>query len=419
MGNEVLIVHDDLNACGGSERLAATTIESLAEIGFNVDLATFTKPDVVKIQRVFGINLSGRIRKILLTNLYSILNMKGELLDVKSDSYDIILNTHGDLLPFYEKHNDIDAATKGKKSKINLTYCHYPLLPYQIKNGMYATFLGKYIHDMSCSELNKLFANVSSQYNLMMNQNTILTNSAFSAKAIKQLYHHVDPIVLSPPVDIDKFREAKLPYRSSYDKKQNRVLVVSRFSADKEIENAITLANLLKDKCLNGKIQETKMIIAGNFSELNYKYVRFLEKMILDYGLQKYVKMVFGASFDRLLDLMKKSQVYFHPLAGEPFGISIAEAMASGLLPVVPTIGGSSEFVPSEYQYHSIQQAADIISNVLNEINDDKYNTLVTSLDISNRVSIFSIQSYKKNLKNIIDNVLKSREAGAVLLKKT
>jgi len=117
--------------------------------------------------------------------------------------------------------------------------------------------------------------------------------------------------------------------------------------------------------------------------------------------------------------LMKKSKVYFHPLAGEPFGISIAEAMASGLLPVVPTIGGSSEFVPSEYQYHSIQQAADIISNVLNEINDDKYNTLVTSLDISNRVSIFSIQSYKKNLKNIIDNVLKSREAGAVLLKKT
>jgi alpha-1,2-mannosyltransferase len=419
IGKEVLIVHDDLNACGGSERLAATTIESLAEIGFNVDLATFTMPDMVKIQGLFGINLSGRIRNILLTNLYSILNMKEELFNVNTDSYDIVLNTHGDLLPFYEKDNDNDTATKGKKSKINLTYCHYPLLPYQIKNGMYATFLGKYIHDMSCLEVDKLFANVSSQYDLMMNKNTILTNSAFSAKAIKQLYHNVNPIVLSPPVDIDKFRKAKLPYRSSYDKKQNIVLVVSRFSADKEIENAITLANLLKDKCLNGKIQQTKMMIVGNFSELNYKYVRFLEKMILDYGLQNYVKMVFGASFDRLLDLMKKSQVYLHPLSGEPFGIAIAEAMASGLLPIVPTIGGSSEFVPSEYQYHSIQQAADIISNVLNEINDDKYNTLVTSLDISNRVSLFSIQSYKKNLKNIIDNVVKSREAGAVILKKT
>jgi glycosyltransferase involved in cell wall biosynthesis len=46
------------------------------------------------------------------------------------------------------------------------------------------------------------------------------------------------------------------------------------------------------------------------------------------------------ASFDR--SLMKKSKVYFHPLPGEPFGIAIVEAMASGPIPIVPTIGGSS-----------------------------------------------------------------------------
>jgi len=276
--------------------------------------------------------------------------LKEELLDVNTDNYDIVLNTHGELLPFYEKHNENDAAIKGKKSKINLTYCHYPLLPYQIRNGLYRTFFEKCMPGISRSSVDKLLANANSQYNLMMNNNTILTNSAFSAKAIKQLYHNVDPIVLSPPVDIDKFRKADLSYHSQYDKKQNMVLVVSRFSADKEIENAITLANLLKDKCLKGKIQETKMIIAGNFSELNYEYVRFLEKMILD-GLQNYVKLVFGASFDRLLDLMKKSKVYFHPLAGEPFGISIAEAMASGLIPIVPTIGGSSALRISIPQY--------------------------------------------------------------------
>ena len=413
---EVLIVHDDLNACGGSERLAATTIETLAEIGFNVDLATFTMPDLAKIQRLFGINLGG-IRKILLTNLYSVLNMKGKPLDVNTDSYDIVMNTHGDLLPFYEKHNDNNAAIKGKKSKINLTYCHYPLLPYQIRNGLYKTFLEKCIPGISSFNVDKLFVNASSQYNLMMNNNTILTNSTFSAKAIKQLYHKVDPIVLSPPVDIDKFRKANLSYLYSYDKKQNMVLVVSRFSADKEIENAITLANLLKDRCLRGKIQEIKMIIVGNFSELNYKYVQFLEKMILDCGLENYVKLVFGASFDRLIDLMKRSMIYFHPLAGEPFGIAIVEAMASGLIPIVPTIGGSSEFVPSEYQYHTIQQAADMIANILGEINND--NSLARSDRISNKVSKFSVQSYKKNLNNIIEYVIKtSKVEEAVILNK-
>jgi hypothetical protein len=212
---KVLIIHDDLNACGGSERLAATTIETLAKIGFDVDLATFTMPDMVKIQRQFGIDLVGSIRKILFTSLYCILNMKRELFDVNTDSYDIVMNTHGDLLPFYEKRNN-DAAIKGKKSKINFTYCHYPLLPYQIKIGMYVAFLEKYIHDVSHLRVDKLFANASLQYNLMMNNNTILTNSAFSAKAIKQLYYNVYPIILSPPVDIDKFRTAELPYCSTY-----------------------------------------------------------------------------------------------------------------------------------------------------------------------------------------------------------
>jgi glycosyltransferase involved in cell wall biosynthesis len=250
----------------------------------------------------------------------------------------------------------------------------------------------------------------------MMNNSTILTNSAFGAKAIKQLYHKVDPIVLSPPVDIEKFRMATLPYHFSYNKKQNIVLVVSRFSADKEIENALILTNLLKDKSLKGNIQETRTIIAGNFSELDYTYLSFLEKMIVDYRLQHYVKLVLGASFDRLLDLMKKSKFYFHPLAGEPCGISIAEAMASGLIPIVPAVGGSTEFVPSEYQYQSIQEAADIISNVLNETND---NNTLRSPKISNLVSKFSIQSYKKNLKNIIDNVIKTRkvEEGIILNK--
>jgi hypothetical protein len=88
--------------------------------------------------------------------------------------------------------------------------------------------------------------------------------------------------------------------------------------------------------------------------------------------------------------------------------------MASGLIPIVPTIGGSSEFVPSEYQYHTIQQAADIISNILND------DVVLVRDKISNIVSKFSIQTYKKNLNNIIDYVIKGRKVEeAVILNKT
>ncbi|PWU82253.1 MAG: hypothetical protein DLM72_02815 [Candidatus Nitrosopolaris wilkensis] len=404
---DALIIHDDLNPCGGSERLAATTIQCLTEIGFNVDLATFKMPAIIKIQKLFGIDLTNRIRKILFTNLHSILNMEEQLLNKNIDGYDLVINTHGDLLPFYEKHNGNAADPKGKNSKINITYCHYPLLPYQIRNGTYRIFLEKYIQFIaSHSTVNKLFANAFLVYNLMMNNSFILTNSTFSARAIKQLYDNIQPITLSPPVDVDKFRKATLPYYN----KQNILLVVSRFSPDKQIENALILANLLKDKCSSEKIQKTKMIIAGNTIGLDYKYVQLLEEMILDYGLQNYVKLVSGASFDQLLYMMRKSKIYFHPLAGEPFGISIVEAMASGLIPVVPASGGSIEFVPSEYQYHNIQEAADIVSKLLIQSKDaTNIGGLESSLKISSLVSRFSIQSYKNNLENIINSLLKTR----------
>ena len=52
--------------------------------------------------------------------------------------------------------------------------------------------------------------------------------------------------------------------------------------------------------------------------------------MIHHYDLHEYVKLEIDASFDKLVHLMSKSKIYLHPLAGEPFGISVAEAMAVG-----------------------------------------------------------------------------------------
>ena len=75
------------------------------------------------------------------------------------------------------------------------------------------------------------------------------------------------------------------------------------------------------------------------------------------------------------------------------------------------------EFVPSVYQYHTIQQAADIISNILNEINDD---VVLVHDKISNIVSKFSMQAYEKNLNNIIDYVIKRGKVEEdVILNKT
>ena len=83
---------------------------------------------------------------------------------------------------------------------------------------------------------------------------------------------------------------------------------------------------------------------------------------------------------------MRKSKVYLHPFAGEPFGISTVEAMSAGLIPVVPDEGGYTEFVPEYYQFHTHQQAADIIGKILIRQNN---NMQTERAQLSESVSIF------------------------------
>ena len=94
------IIHDDLNAEGGSERLAITTIELLNEMGFGVDVQTYEALDVEKLENNFG-QWKIKIRKIKKLNLLSLLQSEENAGHDSDDcNYDLIINTHGDLLPY-------------------------------------------------------------------------------------------------------------------------------------------------------------------------------------------------------------------------------------------------------------------------------------------------------------------------------
>ena len=69
------VIHDDLNAGGGSERLAITTIELLNEMGFEVDIQTCKLPDIKKLENNFG-QLNVKIRRTMVLDLLSLLQPK-------------------------------------------------------------------------------------------------------------------------------------------------------------------------------------------------------------------------------------------------------------------------------------------------------------------------------------------------------
>jgi glycosyltransferase involved in cell wall biosynthesis len=413
------VVHDNLNAGGGSERLAVATIQALNELGFIVDVETCTPLEIKNLKKFLG-PLDLTIRQLKKLDILSLLGSKQAKIDSdEGDDYDLVINTHGDLLPyFYQDYTNnatglksflTDHKTVNKKGTLMVTYCHYPLIPYLVENGDYRRFLCKYIKisnesgaslDSSShySVIDKLLSNAGLLYDLMMRKTVVLTNSEFSKRAIKQLYkNEVRPVVLSPPVDVEAFRNIALCTKEG--QREDTILVVSRFSPDKKVENAIRIAKVLSDR----KNTNYKMIIIGNICNAqDDDYLLFLKNMIHHYDLHEYVKLEIGPSFDKLVHLMSKSKIYLHPLAGEPFGISVAEAMAAGLIPVVPCVGGNSEFVPQRYHYRTLEEAATLIEDALMlPPIDNQFRTRLSNLTLR-----FSIENYKYGLKKIISTLV-------------
>ena len=83
--------------------------------------------------------------------------------------------------------------------------------------------------------------------------------------------------------------------------------------------------------------------------------------------------------------------------------MSVLEAMAAGLIPVVPNEGGVKEFVPQEYQFNTIEQAAEIIMYVFNHVPKKERSK------ISDDINKFSNSHYIKGFQAILNELLSQR----------
>jgi glycosyltransferase involved in cell wall biosynthesis len=377
----VNMIHINLNARGGSERLALATIRALKEVNdmdIDIDLTTLQKPDVHKIGGTYG-----RTGLMAVCNINRV-NVIPSIENVHlKKNYDLIINTHGDMFPFSQKGFSKDNV---------ITYCHFPLAKYliDVENEEYSRLIyGQRFSDIV--EYKKHLHSARNAYIDMIKNSTVLTNSEYSRKAIHKTFT-IDSTVVSPPVDVDLFRKAVL--FSSTNMRDDTVLVISRFHPSKKVENAIRLAELLKQNGIG-----RNMKIVGNLSPHMIGYYTYLKQMVQDQHLSDYVTFQVNVSFNRLLSLMCESKVYFHPLPGEPFGISTVEAMSAGLIPVVPNLGGHTEFVPLRYQFRTFIEAVESVAIAM----DASFSERIT---ISDSVRRFSTSNYIKRFQQIARKLL-------------
>ena len=398
---EANILYPDFNPCGGGERLALATIQAISEMDIDLDITTYTEPDLSKLENAYGKSLTSVMKKVRKVNVVSSFSENSIKKSIRRERYDININTHADLIPYYQ-----DYFSK----KNSVAYCHFPMAKQYIESRS-LQYLKRDLriikdqeqentlsnNDTGSKNKEKYFQMVKHFYDNLMKNSTVITNSEFSRKAIFEAFDNdeIDEVqVLRPPVDIDTFRRVLL-LSTTKKREDDIVIVVSRIDKQKKIENAIRLAKLLKQNNIG-----SGMKIIGNIDyKYDLNYYLSLNQMVIDFDLEDYVTLETDVCLNNILSIMREAKVYFHPVVGEHFGISIVEAMAAGLVPIVPDVGGPTEFVPKKYHFHNFEEAVKIISTAFNTAYTER-------VQISNSVSKFSISNYIEGFQKIVNELL-------------
>ncbi|HJU35151.1 MAG TPA: glycosyltransferase [Nitrososphaera sp.] len=378
MTRKAVVIHHTLNSLGGETTVAIETIESLYELGYEVDLVTIQPPDLDALSKSYGKQIHiARIKSLLPFKLdyfgiYQRLLTVLSSIDLKDS--DVVINTHGDALPYRISGN-----------VPYLLYLHFPTF---LMNSAGGYGSNKYRKSFFWRAYFKPYSLITQSLAMraVTRSNLVLTNSRFSREAIISAFPGLQPHILYPPVDTERFSSA---YNQSIRNREAKVLVLSRFSPEKLIENAIRIAHIL-----GGKIP---FQITGSLAPANKPYFKRLQQMIEVHGLAQVISLSPNASNEELVDSMSNCRVYLHTMIGEHFGVSIVEAMAAGLVPVVPGYGGCSEIVPKDHQYDTLDEAANLIAKNAKHVNEE------TRMRMHEMAMHFSPSDFRKGMSMYIE----------------
>jgi glycosyltransferase involved in cell wall biosynthesis len=153
----------------------------------------------------------------------------------------------------------------------------------------------------------------------------VLANSRFTRERVRQLWPDASVDVLYPPVDIP----ATVP------------------DGERDID-VVTLGNIAPDKHQLEQVEIAAMMPERRFAILgavqSRTYARQVERAIRTKGLTN-VTLMFDATTRRVNDYLARARVFLHMKESEHLGISAAQAIAHGCVPVVHDSGGQVELV--------------------------------------------------------------------------
>ncbi|WP_440060027.1 glycosyltransferase [Thermogladius sp. 4427co] len=311
---EVVIVHPLIEVGGGAEKLAIEMHKAFLELGFESRILTFylDRERLEEAIRLLSPGFTPRLEarplpagaRFLDTALRTVSGgrmtrfrraiLAGEIIKRLDKSEGLIVDTSSHL-----------------PTPVDIAYIHVPLIMPGGRRGfayrVYERVL-KWVAD-SVSGTPRL----------------VLVNSSWTRDVFLKTYGGGFRVeVLHPPVDVEYFRGEE-------GVREKIIVTVSRFSPEKKLESILEVARVLGDY---------EFFIVGSATRKGYSYALKLREKAESMGLGN-VRIVVNMPRSGLRDLLRRALFYLHPPYPEHFGLSVAEAVAAGAIPVVYRDGGA------------------------------------------------------------------------------
>jgi len=320
------IFHPLLNACGGAEWVAVNIINNLKRAGHRIVVLNNEKTDQQKIKSLFGKRVDADDEIILPFQMFH----DGDLHNVYTDGLRaLFLKTKCDVL--------IDTQSNALLPGADITYIHFPLMGRLTDSK--SRLPPAYFHPYLLYERKEA----------RNNKRLILANSKYTSNAVRKLAGGTSTL-LYPPVSKSFYDNG-----DDTDGRGNIVVSLSRIAPEKRLTRIPFIARFT-----NKGIRFRIVGIKGSVQELQR-----IKESIEANQVSDRVEITTDVPREELRRILRRSKVFLHVTNGEHFGVAVAEAMASGCIPIVHDSGGPREFVPKHLRFNQLREASEKIDKAV------------------------------------------------------
>ena len=379
---KIIIVSPSLNLLGGAQRACIHAINALKKTKYKIVLATVEKTDWALVEAVLGDTAEPDEERYLFDRMpqMPLVALKQALLAVSyalflfaiksQNKRDLMLNMGGEIV------DNIGDVVYVNAVPLRLMHLFSGIQP---KPGIQWK-----VYSRVYSMLLKLLGEAAG---------LIVANSKFTQKIIREFLGK-KALVINPPVAASKIRSW-----AKNEKRENKVVTISRFRSAKRLEVIPMIASYVRDIGFN---------VVGIADKESEQYVEKLLEEIKRLGLEKQVFVFKNKQYGFTLSALSTAKAYLHTQKTEAFGMAIVESMAAGCVPIVPRAGGpwidilNCQEGQYGFSYRNPKEAAEKIKMLLH---DEKLRSKIAVRAIE-RSMVFDSSNFEKKLLNIVESGL-------------